>query len=244
MGSGDRILQDADSNSAYRRLRPKLMWVVSKLVESSIPISPEEALDLFHEFFDREWSNLQRTYDPQKGKFDTYFVRAFARFARKQVACDARRRAQLADFAARSRTPSVWPDADREAAIQAMESLDEEPRQLLEAYFVDGQTERWLARDLGVSRYRVRQLLLDALAQVMTKLERPSGLNVIEWRVACGLWRDSSTPADLAKRLGLPRSQIISARNQVLDYLAKGLGRSSDNTGSDSESTEGDAHDA
>src|SRR5262249_35670217 len=127
-----------------------------------------DGLDLIHDFFLEGWPAVERGYDPGVGPLRPYAYRAFWRFARARIIRMNRlahgsldqtpeaRFAQPADEASDARL-------NRDALSQALADIRPEDRDLLEEYFTIGDSERALARRLGMTRYRMRMKLVEAL---------------------------------------------------------------------------------
>ena len=56
-------------DESYRELRPLFFLALGKLAKQGFVTSPADGLDLIHDFFADEWSNINRTYKPSRGNY-------------------------------------------------------------------------------------------------------------------------------------------------------------------------------
>jgi hypothetical protein len=118
--------------------------------------------------------------------------------------------------------PSPEDSMDLEQAKSALAELETSQRRLLEGWLTRyPYSERDLAREMGMSRYRLRQRLVEAIGLASLRLASlrlavPTGGDDIDRRVAEALWRDKLTADEVAARLGVTRQQVRNAyaRNQ------------------------------
>lgn len=72
-------------DEAYVRYRPLLFSALSGLAKHGFAASPDDGLDLIHDFFLDAWHPLVRNYDWKRAKFETYVYASFVRFARPRI---------------------------------------------------------------------------------------------------------------------------------------------------------------
>ncbi|WP_337177084.1 hypothetical protein [Paludisphaera sp.] len=218
--------------TTYEQLRPSLLRVLARLSRQGFVVPVSDGLDLVHDFFLSEWPAILRTFDARLGTLERYAATAFERFARTHVARQWRRRERLldarvlADRVADSREDGPTPAAELRRLHEALAGLDAEDRSLLDDYFgTPGKSERGLARDRGMTRHRLRDELLQALARVAVAFGDRGLIPPEDWRVAREIWGMGWTTREVAGRLGASVQDVVQARNRVLNLLARGLGR-------------------
>src|ERR1019366_9813343 len=86
-----------DLESAYRKLRPMLFGALGKLSRQGFSVLSSDGLDVIHDFFVDEWTKVSATYDPSKGKLESYVYAAFVNFARPRLIRSQRLQRSLAD---------------------------------------------------------------------------------------------------------------------------------------------------
>ncbi len=105
-----------------------------------------------------------------------------------------------------------------------IEELPYQQRELLATYvYSDKVSERSLAREYSLSRYRLRELLVDALGRVLVRLDRPAEIPDIDWQVALALWRDVRSISKTAQYLGITEHQVRAANKRNFEFLSKVL---------------------
>lgn len=210
--------------SAYRNYRGLLFGALAKLAAQGFVAQPTDAADLVHDFFVEAWPGIAHRFNPQQASFPTYMYAAFVRFARPRIVRLQRQRgalldpAELIDLAdATAATPGPEHDLDLRRVRECIAALPASQRNLLDRWLnASRSSEREVARDIGVSRYEMRQRLIEALGQVSTALGALSGVGDVDRDVALAIWRDGLTVRETAARLGLTPKQVRNAygRNQ------------------------------
>jgi DNA-directed RNA polymerase specialized sigma24 family protein len=220
-----------DIDRGYRELRPLFFGALGLLARQGFVTPPADGLDLIHDFFADEWANLQRTYDPSRGNYKAYVYRAFVQFVRPRIVRMQRLqnykvRPDEVDTAMRE-TPAAETSEtsyDDELVRSKIAELPELQREILTAYvYSDKVSERVLARKYCLSRYRLRELLLEALGRVLVQLDRPNGISSGDWQVALALWRDARSIDETAKYLAITQHQVRAANKRNFAFLTRVL---------------------
>jgi len=99
--------------------------------------------------------------------------------------------------------PPETAEHDLKAVRAALAKLDPFEHELLMAY-VSGPaiSERYLAQQYSLTRYRLRMLLADALAKTSVYLGETSSLGDAERSVVLGLWHEGRTVKEVSRLLG------------------------------------------
>src|SRR5262249_26287379 len=153
---------------------------------------------------------LARRYDPKRASLTTYLYAAFVRFARPRIARVHRQRATLIDprelsdaLAEQTADEEPGEAVDLSRVQAAMAQLPPDDRMLLDPWLAsDRASERDVARAHGLSRYGVRQRLIDALGRVVTHVGALAGLPRADRDVALAMWGDHLSVAETASRCG------------------------------------------
>jgi RNA polymerase sigma factor (sigma-70 family) len=220
----------------------RLLWVaLGRLAAAGYVAPPSEARDLIHDFYVEQWRGLTSRYDPGRGTFSGYLFAAFYRFARRRILQLQNWRRRLVDAAeaAHQADDSSSPletlerkdeAEERDRRLFAVrEALDALPRLQLEVLrdFLSSsgtqRSERGLAGRHGLSRYRLREVLVEALGRVVTELQHRWGADVPELQAAAALWQDGRTVRDAARVLGLSIEEVRTARRQYVARLLKAI---------------------
>ena len=217
------------SAQEYSEFRPLLFRALARLRTAGYEVAGDEGLEMVHDFFIDAWPGLRERYDPSRGAFKTYVFAAFVRYVRPRIIRLRRWRELLVRLDANELDNiGAPPDGqiermDRDAVRRALRALSDDDRVLLAEWAVPGRSERELARLTGISRYKLRQRLIAALARLALAMrhEPPSG--EIDWQVAKALWSEERSVADTAAMLGLTTTQVRSARQRIIEFLSRAL---------------------
>lgn len=218
-----------DSETAYVSLRRPLFGALARLSRQGFIIRPADASDLVHDFFVEVWPAVARGYDPNRGKLEAYACRAFTNFARPRIVRLREWQSRLVETAELARLAAAQDQLsesarDIAAAADALAKLPPLHREILQAYLVsDLHSERALADVFGLSRYRFRETLVEALGRCAVLLGEPGRISQDDWKVARALWKDGRTAAEAALFLGRTVEQVRQARQRIRKLLFDGL---------------------
>lgn len=220
-----------DIDRGYTELRPLFFGALGKLARQGFVTPPADGLDLIHDFFADEWPNLQRTYDPSRGNYKAYAYRAFVQFVRPRIVRMQRLqnyklRPEEVDAALRetSAPENLEASHDYQLVRSKIAELPKLQREILSTYvYSDKVSERVLARTYSLSRYRLRELLVEALGRVLVQLDRPDELSPEDWQVALALWRDARSIAETARYLEITQHQVRAANKRNFEFLTRVL---------------------
>src|SRR6266436_1845601 len=213
---------------AYDRLRPLFFGALASLARQGFVVAPADSMDLIHDFFADAWQGLEDRFNPDKGSFEGYAYRAFVQFARPRIVRLRRWQNCLIETEDLDTLPAQpsgeRENIDQERVREALAKLPAGEQQILRRYvYSDYASERRLARQLGVSRYRLREILIDALGRLAVSFDRPSPIAPEDWEVARALWRDRRTVQEAAAVLQLTSQQVRSAYERNVTFLSEAL---------------------
>ncbi len=213
----------AATQTDFPRYERALWGVLARLARSGYVVPPAEGRDVIHDFFVDDWEGLQRRFDPAKGKFETYLIGAFYQFARRRILDLNNWRGRLVDVSHAAELAADAPGPEEQAEVretirtvrEALSGLDPRQRAVLEDFLRGDKTgERDLAKRHGVSRYALRETLVDALGRVAAELGRIGGRDSLDGRIVAALWREGGTVRDVAARVGVSAAEVQAARRR------------------------------
>jgi RNA polymerase sigma factor (sigma-70 family) len=215
--------------TAYSHLRPLFLRALAQLARQGLAVSPADGMDLIHDFFAERWNHVARNYRAEKGTLRQYAYSSFVYFARPQILRLRRMQGNLVDmdqldrFAAGD-TSEAATDHDQRVLLNAISQLPEFQKSILRGYiYADAPSERTLAKDFGLTRYRLHEALVEALGRVVVLLDRPEGMPERDWHVARALWRDLRTLGEAAGYLGMTTHQVREANSRNMRLLGEAL---------------------
>jgi hypothetical protein len=218
--------------TAYLRFTPMFFRALAKLARQGFVVSPNDSLDLIHDFFATEWDRLNVNYDPAKGSFDAYAWVAFVRFARPRIVRLRRFQSCLipAEGLDRIVDPATESQVDPtfylavEEIRHAISQLSMPERSILRGYIESSApSERLLAKTFNLSRYGLREALVNALGHVLVLLDNPGHVPERDWTVALALWRDRRTVEEAASFLQMTNHQVKQANRRNVRLLEETL---------------------
>lgn len=210
----------------YERFRALFFSALAGLARRGYVAAPDEGLDLIHDFFVEAWPTIVERHDPNLSRFSTYAYKAFVQFARPRIV-RLRRWGRQLDVPPPESETDVETSIDIARMQNAFATLGKRDRELLEARFVLGRSEREIAQSLGTTRYRTREMLVGALAGLVSALQDKALTESSTWAIAVGLWRDGRSMADVAASMNLTESQVRARKRKLLEALtqaAPGMG--------------------
>jgi RNA polymerase sigma factor (sigma-70 family) len=225
-----------DVGTAYEELRPHLLGALAKLARRGFSVSPWDGLDLIHDFFVEAWDGINSRYDPSKGTFHAYVYAAFVHFARPRIVSLQRLQNSLVEpgqldlLHSREEEGSndlyVLPENSKQVVREAVSRLPPRQREILSRYlYANSRVERMLAKKFSLSRYALKQTLVDALGRVMVRLDKPARMPERDWKVAIALWRDQRTIDETAAYLGMTLHQVREANSRNARSLTEAMKR-------------------
>lgn len=218
-----------DWEAAYRRLQPLFYKALARLTRQGFVIPPSDFQDMVHDFFVEAWPGVARRFDPSISSFEAYCYTAFIYFARPKIIRLHRVYHHLANptlmLNLRAPDESSPPEMlhDRKLMLKAIRSLPDLHQKVLTAYCFLNLSERALCRDFGISRYRMRDLLIEALGAVVAALDRPVQMSEADWRIAKVLWCEQRSVAETARSLGLTDAQVRAASRRNAKLVSEVL---------------------
>lgn len=213
---------------AYARFTPLFFAALARLARQGFIASPSDSMDLIHDFFIDGWKTLEKNFDPSKGSLESYAYVAFIRFTRPRIVRLRRWNDSLVgddrlDVLEATEQTEI-DDLDRQRIQRAVAALPSFERELLiQLASSDYLSQRDLANSLGLSRYRVREMLIDALGHLAVSFDRPRQIRQQDWEVVCALWRDHRTMHEASTVLRLSLEQIRSASRRYVGFLSESL---------------------
>lgn len=217
---------------AYSDLRPLFFGAFGRLARQGFAAAPTDTLDLIHDFFTEAWVGITRNYDPQKGPFEKYVYVAFVHFVRPRIIGTIHLRNSCVEYERLVDAPddrlSIKPDfefhGDVQRLIEAIDHLPGVQHELLRQYLsFEAPSERALAKDFGLSRYKFRSALISALGSVIVCFDRPHSISERDWNVALAVWRDKRSFEGAAKCNQISVHQVKSSNLRILRFLSQVL---------------------
>jgi RNA polymerase sigma factor (sigma-70 family) len=213
-----------DLAQIYVDYTPLLLSGVATLARKGLDINPGEGLEVIHDFYLEALPGLLERYDASRARFSTYLYGAFLRFARPRIIRSIRWKRLLVPLddaiehaAALDEAPS---EGAHDAVAAAIEGLPRALRDVLDARLTRHQSERDIAKTLGVSRYVVRQRLAEALGRVAVAIGHSETIRDDLRPLAMRLWRDEVPLMTVAKELGLSRREAWQRFRELIRTLS------------------------
>jgi hypothetical protein len=223
---------------AHARFERLLFRAIARLGRQGFLVPPSESVELIYDFFLEEWEKVVDGYNAQKGGPEGYIYRAFLYFARRRIVtlqrwtkclANASWLEQVADDAAAPAAEAEAPaaaDRDKwqEAFRRGVAELPPREADVLRSYLEPARlSERRLCDRFQVTRYRLRELLTDALGRLVTLLGERGRLSALDWPIALALWREGRTVRQTAAHLRREVSQVQQVRRRIARLLQEGL---------------------
>jgi RNA polymerase sigma factor (sigma-70 family) len=231
--TGSLPAQSPSREEAYGRYRPLLLSALAKLATRGFATIPDDGMDLIQDFFVDAWGPVVARYDSRQAKFETYLYACFVNYARPRIIRLSRWRQMLMPpdalaEAASGDLRSVTEDEtlpDRTLIRHAVSALPPVERDILAAYVSgDAGSERQLAARFGLTRYRLRLSLSNALGRLAVALNERGSFGNREWAVLAELWHNARTVRETAGVLRLPVSDVQAMRTRWFARLAAAVG--------------------
>lgn len=219
-------MRSGSLDTAYREYRGLLFAAVGKMARQGFVVPPADAADLVHDFFLDAWTGVESRYQPERASMSTYVYASFVRFARPRIVRLQRLQGallgpedlvQLADRGVTVWSANELDPNDLSRVRQAVAVLPMELQEPLKRWLADdASSERKVALELGLSRYELRQKLVDALGQVSLAMGELRVVKTADLAVAKFVWHDRLTLEEAAGQLGMSVQQVrnASVRNQ------------------------------
>jgi DNA-directed RNA polymerase specialized sigma24 family protein len=216
-----------DWTGSYAALRPVFFRIMWRLAQQGYVSDAGQGLDLIHDFFLDEWRGVSERFNPSLGTLKMYAAAAFERFARRRLVREARwirmLDQDLVDEAAdQSSKNDIGLALDIEHVRGVLNQLSSEDREILVARFASEPiSERQLAREAGVSRYKFRERLAAALARFAASLGDAPSIEPEDFRIARMIFGEGLSISDVSAELSLLPAQVRLARRRLLRALGK-----------------------
>ena len=218
--------------TAYSELRPLFFGAFGSLARQGFAAAPTDTLDLIHDFFTEAWKGITKNYDPKKGPFERYAYVAFVHFVRPRIIGSIHLRNSCVEYEqlldSTDDRLSIRPDfefrQDVGKLVAAIDDLPELQLNVLKHYLsFEAPSERALAREFGLSRYKLKSALIAALGSVIVHLDKPHSISERDWNVALAVWRDKRSFEGAAKCNDMTVHQVSSANLRILGFLGQVL---------------------
>jgi RNA polymerase sigma factor (sigma-70 family) len=222
--------EDQEVDHAYVHFRGLFFHAVGKLAAQGFVIPPDEVLDVVHDFFLEEWSGLRERFEANKSQFSTYVYAAFVRFARRRSIALQRFRNSLRDSKEIARLIDESEHVDTDPArkhdiavvTNALAKLPSLQKELLLRYLDSLETsERALAAEYSLSRYKVRALLVEAFGATAGALGALKTASKSDWEVGVAIWQEGRSIEDAAAALGISPMEARAAHNRNRQAIAE-----------------------
>jgi RNA polymerase sigma factor (sigma-70 family) len=202
----------------------KLFWrVIGKLAAEGFVARPNDARNLIVDFQSEAWDGLAKRFQSSLGKFPAYAAGAFYRFARRRIIRLQLWERRLADIARAKQKNEPTPleclehREQLEEISRAIENLPTDERRLLTDYLGGpSATERQLAKEYGISRYAVREHLINAVGRIAVELGKLATVSRHDALIAQALWSEGRTLRDVAAELEVPVDDVRASRDRSI----------------------------
>jgi len=212
-----------DLAEAYDHYTPILVRSAGAMARKGMDVTPDECLELVHDFYADDFSRVLDTFKPSRGTFARYLSGAFKRFAIQKIKRNARY-AELfvpLDDALDQPAPEPVDESSQEEPsderppepthaerlVQALPRLPPEFREILEARLAGCASERELAKRFGLSRFATRQRLAEAIGRAAVAVGHDETIGADLRPFAVRLWRDDIPLMQVAKEFNLSRHE-------------------------------------
>lgn len=217
-------------------MQESVFWrVLAALARNGYAVPPSDARDLIHDFYLDAWNGINERFDPALGSFASYIATAFYRFARRRILKLESIQHRMVDFESVVAELSTWKTpADILEAREQLQAVNAAVAQLtpLEQEVLDGflsgaqSSERQLALRHALSRYGLREVLVDSVGKVAVTLGRSGSSSKTEETIAELLWKYGQTPRNVANLLGIPVAEVQGARSRFVAALLSSIRKS------------------
>jgi hypothetical protein len=112
---------------------------------------------------------------------------------------------------------------DLQAVHRALNTLPQAQCKILLARLGSHRSERQVARDLGLSRYHLREACAEALAKLTVTLDERGQLSSRDWDLARCLWAEERSVSDIAEEFGITIADVRLSRQKTLRALHAAL---------------------
>lgn len=225
-----------DSEREYKEYRPLLLWEASKLSRSNAPLVVIEALDLIHSFYVEEWAKVKATYkpgwsdNPDRETFRPYVCASFRFFARRRMLKLEYLRSRSLDVdtlygeIAVLDSDAMAADEEHDASLirAGMKQLPANEQSVLHAYLMRPSIRK-VAQHLGISRFRVKQELGNAVARLAMEVAVPGGISKREWAITCLMLGKGGSITCTAKKLNLTPKEVRETHRRNIIILLQRL---------------------
>jgi RNA polymerase sigma factor (sigma-70 family) len=213
-----------------------VFWrVLAALARHGYPVPPSDARDLMHDFYLDAWSGVNERFDPALGSFASYLASAFYRFARRRILRLENLQQRAVDLDSAVEQLSTWKTPvdilERREQLQAMNKavaqLSPIEQRVLDEYLSGtSSSERQLALRHALTRYGLREVLIDSLGKVAVSFGSFGGKSKIEETIAELLWKQGQSPRNVAHLLKISVAEVQEVRNRFVAALLSTLRKS------------------
>jgi RNA polymerase sigma factor (sigma-70 family) len=216
---------------AYDRLGPVFLKAIGKLARQGFVLPFADCQDLIHDFILEERESVASNFDPEKGSFEGYIYGAFVHFARPRIVKLQRFKDSLVDPRELENIQIGTEEHeenlhDRQLVSEAIKSLPCVPQEVLRRFmYSEIASERTLAKEFSLSRYRLREILIQALGALVIFMEERGQIREQDWEVAKALWRDGRTVHETAMLYGMTLQQVRTANARNCRVITQALSR-------------------
>lgn len=228
----------------FAAVEPLLWRMLGALARHGFVAAPGDARDIIHDFYVEAWQGITARFDDRLGSFATYVSAAFYRFARRRISGLTSWRQSLADMddfthiASDAPTPPESLEGKQQLSLMAaaMRRLPSAEREVLHAYLADADaTERSIAAKHAMTRYQMRELLINAMGRLCVSLGRVDARRQ-DALVAYYLWHDGRSPKNVGNLVGLPVAEVHRLKAKFASHLLISIRSNANKPGHDMQS--------
>jgi len=192
--------------------------------------------DLLQDFFIDEWDGVLKRFDADKAAFKTYLSAAFYLFARRKIIGLGKHRLRhvdvddVHDLTAEGLTPQQAFEGGRQMLEleKLLETVEPHTRAMLLDYL--GRTEggeRAVAARHGVSRYTLREVVVDTLGSLALAMGADLSACPQERTALEMLWGSKFSPRHVAKRIEVSTEAVLEIKRRAAERFLVSLGAAS-----------------
>ena len=229
--SANSVVKEAGADQDFADFEPLFWRVLSALARHGFVASPMDTRDLVHDFYVEAWNGVKEHFNSELGSFATYLASAFYKFSRRRIVSlqSWRQRSVdidlLADRASEDATPlqAVERKEQLEAIRAALARLPSLERSVLQDYLSDAEfSERAIAQRHSMSRYALRECLLNAVGRTAVEVGRLDPKSP-ESLVAFHLWHEGRSAKNISSLLDIPVSDVQSLKSRFAGNLLSSI---------------------
>ena len=204
------------TESDFESLVPSFLRALQALSRRGVRIQPGDALDYVHDFYLDAWPSVRDRFDPKRGSLSAFASVAFYRFTLRRALHASHPVYETIDNALVSEADTDTGAFDKARVREHVAQMGAQQQRVLAVAFSSKYSERQAANELGVTRYRYRELRLEALAELATRVGDSEVLTADETAIVQRLLVERRSARVVADELGLTTAQVRATLHHIL----------------------------